>query len=124
RLGRHSHPATAVVVMTSGAEASELLRLADEVLVAHVTRCSLADAAIRMRYASARHTLFWGLGDDWKEPGTMTDMVDETRVNASVVVARLPVVDKVRSIVGFELVHRETSEHPQDRPADEQNDAD
>jgi len=40
----------------------------------------------------------------------MTDMVDETAVSASVVVARVPVVDTYRAIVGFELVVRSTSD--------------
>lgn len=40
----------------------------------------------------------------------MTDLVDETLVSATVVVARLPVVDTKREIVGFELLHRSTQD--------------
>ena len=40
----------------------------------------------------------------------MTDLVDQTAVSASVVVARVPVVDTYRAIVGFELVQRATSD--------------
>lgn len=36
----------------------------------------------------------------------MTDLMDETPVAAAVVVARVPVVDRARTIVGFELVNR------------------
>lgn len=38
----------------------------------------------------------------------MTDLMDETPVAAAVVVARVPVVDRARAIVGFELVARAT----------------
>lgn len=40
----------------------------------------------------------------------MTELVDETRVCATVIVARAPVVDAARVIVGFELVTRSTDD--------------